>query len=145
MNHRPTAIAVMAISKVRMLNRLGQAIQGRLAINAKASTPNQCGTLSPLAPAAQLRPDILKAQRPTEARHDNLPAIPSGGGFEGVARLDLVSSLNGSTDICTGTLLPTGRHILTAAHCVVDTNNGPLYPLKINLAQSSVNFFFSRK
>jgi hypothetical protein len=37
------------------------------------------------------------------------PVVGAGGGFDGVVQID-----NG----CTGTLLDSGRHILTAAHCV---------------------------
>jgi len=44
----------------------------------------------------------------------------SGSLFDGVARLSLPSS-DGNTYGCTGTLLQTGKHVLTAAHCVTDS------------------------
>jgi hypothetical protein len=50
-------------------------------------------------------------------------AIGPGAGFDGIVQV--FHPVNGS---CTGTLLSTGRHILTAAHCVdndVDTSSPP--------------------
>ncbi len=45
----------------------------------------------------------------------------SGSLFYGVARLSLPSS-DGNTYGCSGSLLSTGKHVLTAAHCVTDNN-----------------------
>jgi len=44
----------------------------------------------------------------------------SGSLFDGVARLSLPSS-DGNTYGCSGSLLSTGKHVLTAAHCVTDS------------------------
>jgi|GEM_PF-2455959 len=41
--------------------------------------------------------------------------------FEGVAQLDWPDSFSLSP-VCTATLLPSGKHVLTAAHCVADEN-----------------------
>ena len=45
----------------------------------------------------------------------------SGSLFDGVSRLSLPSS-DGNTYGCSGSLLSTGKHVLTAAHCVTDSN-----------------------
>ncbi len=44
---------------------------------------------------------------------------PIGDPYDGVARLILPNS-DGNTYLCSGALLPTGQHVLTAAHCVTD-------------------------
>ncbi len=53
----------------------------------------------------------------------NVPAdyvIPAGAGHDGVVALNITRP--GGNVICSGQLLPTGRHILCAAHCVCDLN-----------------------
>ncbi len=49
--------------------------------------------------------------------------VEPGQGFDGVVRLRL-PRLNSPSTVsrCTGSLLPTGRHILTAAHCLTNTS-----------------------
>lgn len=44
--------------------------------------------------------------------------VAPGAAYEGVAAI----LINSGSSLCTGTLLPTGRHILTAAHCVTDSS-----------------------
>ncbi|GEM_PF-1125327 len=44
---------------------------------------------------------------------------PFGDPYDGVPRLLLPNS-DGNTYLCSGALLPTGQHVLTAAHCVTD-------------------------
>jgi hypothetical protein len=44
---------------------------------------------------------------------------PIGDPYDGVPRLLLPNS-DGNTYLCSGALLPTGQHVLTAAHCVTD-------------------------
>ena len=48
--------------------------------------------------------------------------IGAGLGFDGVIQL------TNATGSCSGTLLGTGRHILTAAHCVDNNVNGGVLP-----------------
>lgn len=54
------------------------------------------------------------------------PATGRGAGFDGVVGLDLNNdSTTTSIDVeCTGSLLESGFHVLTAAHCI-DTGEGP--------------------
>jgi hypothetical protein len=49
--------------------------------------------------------------------------VSLGAGLDGVAKL-IVDTSNAS-NICSGALLPTGRHILTVAHCVADAFGRP--------------------
>src|SRR5262249_8515870 len=56
----------------------------------------------------------------------NAATVATGTGFDGVVRL--------TPQGCTGSLLPTGRHILPAAHCLTDTNG------VINVPNTTVNF-----
>jgi len=49
----------------------------------------------------------------------NTHLTPIGDPYDGVARLFLPNS-DGNTYLCSGALLPTGQHVLTAAHCVTD-------------------------
>lgn len=44
--------------------------------------------------------------------------VNPGNGFDGVVSLSLQTSLG--RFLCSGSLLPSGRHILTAAHCLTD-------------------------
>jgi len=46
--------------------------------------------------------------------------VNPGQGFDGVAAIRLITN-NGVEDLCTGSLLLSGRHILTAAHCLTNT------------------------
>lgn len=48
---------------------------------------------------------------------------PYGTGLDGVARLLMTNSQGYVTSGCSGTLLWTGRDVLTAAHCVTDGSN----------------------
>lgn len=48
---------------------------------------------------------------------------PFGVGLDGVTSLEIVRST--SSVGCTGVLLSTGRHVLTAAHCVADSAGNP--------------------
>ncbi len=57
---------------------------------------------------------------PTNNSDDPNYIVQPGTGFDGVVRYGLF----GSSD-CTGALLNTGRHILTAAHCVTDSFGFP--------------------
>ncbi len=50
--------------------------------------------------------------------------VTPGTGLDGVVRLDITTS--GGGGICTGTLLPDGLHVLTAAHCVAGGTNGAI-------------------
>lgn len=51
----------------------------------------------------------------------NNHVVGAGGNLDGVG--DVILSLNSGGAIrCTGSLLPTGRHLLTAGHCVTDDN-----------------------
>lgn len=57
-------------------------------------------------------------------------AIGAGIGWDGVVELTTTAGAN----MCTGSLLPTGRHILTAAHCLTNAAG------QINVATTRVNF-----
>lgn len=46
---------------------------------------------------------------------------PIGDPYDGVTKLILPNS-DGNTYLCSGALLPTGQHVLTAAHCVTDNS-----------------------
>ena len=48
---------------------------------------------------------------------------PFGMGLDGVTSLEVVKSA--ASVGCTGALLSTGRHVLTAAHCVADSSGSP--------------------
>ncbi|NJL01062.1 MAG: trypsin-like serine protease [Spirulinaceae cyanobacterium SM2_1_0] len=62
-------------------------------------------------PDAQ-RPQPLAIVVPTDDPNDPRFLVPPGSGYDGVVRLEFPDD-----GICTGALLRTGRHILTAAHC----------------------------
>lgn len=53
--------------------------------------------------------------------YDNPANYQTGSNYSGVAQLYLPSG-SGAIYGCSGALLPTGSHILTAAHCVTDSN-----------------------
>ena len=53
--------------------------------------------------------------------YDNPTNYQTGSNYSGVAQLYLPSG-SGAIYGCSGALLPTGSHILTAAHCVTDSN-----------------------
>ncbi|MFB2893796.1 trypsin-like serine protease [Aerosakkonemataceae cyanobacterium BLCC-F50] len=59
--------------------------------------------------------------------------VSPGTGFDGVVRLDINTNLG--SDNCSGSLLSTGLHILTAAHCVSDD-------LGFNLIINNTKAFF---
>ncbi len=78
---------------------------------------------------------ITAVARPLYTTVDN-PAnhiVGPGGSLDGVGKLSL-HRIDG-TFICSGSLLPTGEHVLTAAHCVTDENG------IINLFAGTVTFF----
>jgi len=78
---------------------------------------------------------ITAAVRPLYTTVDD-PAnhiVGPGGYLDGVGKL-LLNRIDG-TFICSGSLLPTGEHVLTAAHCVTDENG------IINLFAGTVTFF----
>jgi hypothetical protein len=56
--------------------------------------------------------------------NDPMYLAPAGGAWDGVARLSL--TFGGSTFGCSGALLATGLHVLTAGHCVTDFFGAPL-------------------
>ncbi len=50
--------------------------------------------------------------------------VSPGTGFDGVVRLDINRTDFENGGLCTGSLLPTGLHILTAAHCLTQDTIG---------------------
>src|SRR5262249_40987164 len=99
-------------------------------------------TPAPPRPAADRRP--RKAHLAIEALEIRLAPVvgaaavpvpvPTGAGLDGVVLVK-----NDPAQLCTGSLLPTGRHILTAAHCVdLDGNHLPDLP-----NHTTVNFELS--
>lgn len=50
--------------------------------------------------------------------------VSPGTGYDGVVRLSINRTDFESVSSCTGSLLPTGLHILTAAHCLTQDNIG---------------------
>ncbi|MFO0879071.1 MAG: trypsin-like serine protease [Gemmataceae bacterium] len=68
---------------------------------------------------AALRLEPLEARlAPVVGAFAEAPAVPPGTGYDGVVLLESLSPFGGSTG--SGSLLETGSHILTAAHCLVD-------------------------
>jgi hypothetical protein len=57
----------------------------------------------------------------------SLPQFLAGSPYDGIARL-LTFHANNTVSGCTGSLLSSGRDILTAAHCVYDFNTGTFVP-----------------
>jgi len=79
---------------------------------------------------------ITAAVRPLYTTADD-PAnhiVGPGGLLDGVGKLSLIRD-NGKTIGCSGSLLPTGEHVLTAAHCVTDDDG------IFNLSSGTVTFF----
>jgi len=75
--------------------------------------------------AAAVNPNLFAQTRPlyTTADDPALHLTSTGGAFDGVTLLTL--NRTDGTFLCSGTLLSSGREILTAAHCLTD-NNGVL-------------------
>ncbi|WP_083798374.1 trypsin-like serine protease [Lyngbya sp. PCC 8106] len=69
--------------------------------------------------------------------------VEPGTGYDGVVRLNIQTSFGGF--LCSGSLLPTGQHILTAAHCLassIDTIDfEPFIPLG-NVFTTGAKAFF---
>jgi len=63
----------------------------------------------------------MRSQAITVAGDPTDYIVSPGTGFDGVVQLSL-NIINTSVGRCTGSLLPTGLHILTAAHCLTDNN-----------------------
>lgn len=57
---------------------------------------------------------------PTDNPQDPDFLVPTGSEFDGVVAIGSDSNIN-----CTGSLLTTGRHILTAAHCFNFNQDSP--------------------
>ena len=62
---------------------------------------------------AQSAPLLVTAGDPDHVRY----SIPTGAGYDGIGRLIIDGGL-----YCTGSLLASGRQLLTAAHCVTDNS-----------------------
>lgn len=60
--------------------------------------------------------------------------VPAGGVFDGVGRL-LTTTTSNQTFLCSSALLNSGRHLLTAAHCVTD--NAGIF----DTASATVDFY----
>ena len=93
------------------------------------------GLLSLTATVASATP-IAFDYRPLSTSVDS-PAnhvVPAGGAFDGVGRL-LVTTTSSQTFLCFSALLSSGRHLLTAAHCVTD--NAGLF----DTASATVDFY----
>lgn len=90
----------------------------RFASNEIAVPDRQTSVLSAreylLSDESKIMPLLVSADNPV----NHLTNPGSATGFDGVARMDLDGAL------CTGTLLPTGIHVLTAAHCVDFNGDG---------------------
>lgn len=56
---------------------------------------------------------------PVVGAFDFANLVPRGAGYDGVAMLEIAFP-DGSNGFCTGSLLTTSRHLLTAAHCLAD-------------------------
>jgi len=63
----------------------------------------------------------MRSQAITVAGDPTDYIVSPGTGFDGVVQLSL-NIINTSVGRCTGSLLPTGLHILTAVHCLTDNN-----------------------
>lgn len=70
--------------------------------------------------------------RYTRAGDPDGGVVPAGGPLDGVARLDI--TWPSATVGCSGALLQTGRHVLTAAHCLTDDAGA------LNVTSASVTF-----
>ena len=93
----------------------------------KGQPPNKPKIIKYGAITATVRPLYTTVDDP--ANH----IVGPGGPLDGVGKLSL-HRIDG-TFICSGSLLPTGEHVLTAAHCVTDENG------IINLFAGTVTFF----
>lgn len=72
-----------------------------------------------------VRPMYVTSENPINGPGNHANTAPGvaalGINHDGVAQLQIdTNPAPGSVSLCTGSLLPTGMHILTAAHCVTD-------------------------
>ncbi|GAA6617930.1 trypsin-like serine protease [Scytonema sp. NUACC26] len=94
---------------------------GGCLLNAEAATFRKLRTLE-----NEKRPRYVTAENPVHA------VINPGMGFDGV--VDLLIKSDTENFGCSGSLLTSGRHILTAAHCFTDGNQ--------NIITNSIKVFF---
>jgi len=79
--------------------------------------------------SVEVLPRYVTSETPIDGPGDHAIATPGvsalGMNHDGVAQLqiDLFAGSN-SVALCSGALLSTGRHVLTAAHCVTDSSGG---------------------
>src|SRR5262249_16442606 len=121
-----------------LLRSLTRWIQGRRTVRSgqvRAAAPSFRGSAS-----SPRRPRVRPHLEPVEDRLapvvgalDPAPTVPPGTGLDGVVRLDVDAGAAGTVH-ATGSLLFTGRHILTAAHFITDGLG------KLNASSVSVTF-----
>lgn len=109
-----------------------------LATSSIAAAQSGLQLAAPVDPSMRVMPAItvpdLTPPGPGTGFNNPLYQSPPGMGLDGVARLFMLDSDGFVTSGCSGTLLYTGRDVLTAAHCISDGNG--------NLSAASVNVGF---